>query len=133
MCALSPEASSVPLPNVRLSYFARQDLDRTCEIIRKHSFSQMGNRTSYTFAIENPCGKLQSMPCIVKLIDDPQIRACVVRLDQCRFGSFRSGKMMGYFNKVSSAGCCCFLLLLRAQTNSREAERSGSATTTCRF
>ena len=81
------------------AHAANLDLERTCTVIYKKSFSASGNRNFFTFAIENPTGKLVTMECMKKLLADEKLRACVVRVDQCRFGAFRAEEMMGRYQK----------------------------------
>ena len=78
---------------------ANHDADKTAVIIRKLSFTPRGLRNMFTFALENPSGLLKDYPAIRELIEDNRICACVVRVNQCHFGSFRSGKMKGFFSK----------------------------------
>jgi len=84
---------------------ANRDADLTAKIIRDKSLDEDGDRTDFTFAIENPSGYLKDYPAILGLINDSKIRACVVKINQCRFGSWRSyqkrSSMMGYFHKAT--------------------------------
>ena len=68
-------------------------------IYHKSFTGEHRNRNFFTFAIENPVGKLVTMECVKKLLADEKLRACVVRVDQCRFGAFRGEEMMGRYQK----------------------------------
>jgi hypothetical protein len=65
------------------AFDANKDLERTCQLILRKCFTPSGTRTWFTFAIENPSGKMKTMDCVRQLIEhnehDDRYRGRAVR------------------------------------------------------